>query len=141
MTSHTLFVCTTCAKTRAANPATHAATNAAAGSPSCQSGGQQLFDALTHLAQDWTLRDRFAIQPVECMFVCEKSCAISFSAPGKYTYLFGNLSLHDPLSAILDCASQYHQHPTGLLPYGSRPEPLKTTVLARIPPQPDQRIA
>ncbi|MCU0525607.1 MAG: DUF1636 domain-containing protein [Elainella sp. Prado103] len=131
MTSHTLFVCTTCAKVRAASGSTQP----------CKSGGQKLLEALNQLAQDWPLRDRFTIQPVECMFVCEKSCAISFSAPGKYTYLFGNLSLYDPLSAILDCASQYHHHPIGLLPYGSRPDPLKTTVLARIPPQPVAPIA
>lgn len=123
--SHTLFVCTTCAKVRAADASSH------------QSGGQQLFDQLSQLSQQWDLADRFSVQPVACMFVCEKFCAISFSAPGKYTYLFGNLSLHDSLTAILDCATNYYRHPEGLLPYGSRPEPLKTTVLARIPPHPE----
>lgn len=110
-----------------------------AGQTTPASGGQQLFEQLTQLAQQWELAGRFEVKSVSCMFVCEKSCAISFSAPGKYTYLFGNLGLHDPLPAILDCAASYYRHPEGLLPYGSRPEPLKTTVLARIPPYPEVR--
>lgn len=123
--NHTLFVCTTCAKTDEAN----------------LSGGQRLLAQLTELAQDWELAHQFSIQPVKCMFVCEKSCAISFTANGKYTYLFGHLNATDSASAILECADHYYRHPDGLLPYASRPEPLKTTVLARIPPQPASQSA
>ncbi len=135
--SHTLFVCTTCAKVCVNGVSSGQKSAGQTVAP--PSGGQQLFEQLTQLSQQWELADRFSIQPVACMFVCEKSCAISFSAPGKYTYLFGNLGLHDPLPAILDCAASYYRHPEGLLPYGSRPEPLKTTVLARIPPHPELR--
>jgi predicted metal-binding protein len=118
--NHTLFVCTTCAKVSEVDP----------------SGGQQLLEQLMQLAQTWELEPQFSIQPVKCMFVCEKSCAISLTANGKYTYLFGHLNARDSATAILDCAEHYYRHPDGLLPYSSRPEPLKTTVLARIPPQP-----
>lgn len=123
--THTLFVCTTCAKAHESSP----------------SGGQQLLSQLTKLAENWELEGQFSIQPVKCMFVCEKSCAISFTADGKYTYLFGHLNASDSAPAILECAQHYYQHPDGLLPYSSRPEPLKTTVLARIPPQPASQSA
>lgn len=124
-TAHTLFVCTTCAKVRAGQS-----------QQVPKSGGQQLLEQLTDLAKDWELRNQFSIQAVECMFVCEKSCAVSFTAAGKYTYLFGHLRNADSATAILECARSYYVNPDGSLPYASRPAALKTNVLARIPPQP-----
>jgi predicted metal-binding protein len=123
MSSHTLFVCTTCATLR---PNTQAPTE-----------GQRLLEHLTALAQDWDLQNQFAIQPVKCMFVCEKACAISFTAAGKYTYLFGHLHHTDSASAILDCARSYYTNPEGMLPYAARPESLRTNILTRIPPHAD----
>jgi predicted metal-binding protein len=121
MSTHTLFVCTTCATMRLGAQA--------------KSDGQRLLEQLTELAQGWELQEQFAIRAVKCMFVCEKSCAVSLAAAGKYTYLFGHLRDEDSAEAILDCARSYYAHPEGLLPYGVRPEALKTNVLARIPPQ------
>ncbi|MEH1787306.1 DUF1636 family protein [Nostoc sp.] len=39
-------------------------------------------------------------------------------------------------TAVLDCASQYHTKPDGLLPYALRPELLRAGAIARIPPMP-----
>ena len=73
------------------------------------------------------------------MSACNRSCAVSFAASGKYTYLFGDLPANEEISAaaVLECASQYYAKPDGLLPWSERPEPLKKGIVARIPPLPN----
>lgn len=124
---HILFICTSCSSVWKE------------GKRVGESGGEKLLKRLQQHHQDWDLQDEFAIQPVECMSACSRSCAISFAASGKYTYLFGDLSSDlSPLEigAVLECASKYYSHPQGLLPWAERPEPLKKGILARIPPLP-----
>lgn len=119
---HTLFVCTTCA------------TVWKDGKPQGTSGGEQLLENLNQLHQNWEFRDNFSIQEVTCMSACSHSCTVSFAAPGKYTYLFGDLPVQDSADAILKCAALYYTKPDGLLPWSERPEPLKKGILAKIPP-------
>jgi predicted metal-binding protein len=119
---HTLFVCTTCASVWQD------------GKRVGESGGQQLLQQLQALAQTWELQHKFSIQGVECMSACNHACAIALRGEEKLTYLFGNLAVDDSPSAILQCATQYYVNPDGLLPWSERPEPLKTGILAKIPP-------
>lgn len=119
---HILFVCKTCA------------TIWQDGKPQGKSGGQQLLENLKQLHQDWQLKDHFSIQEVSCMSACSNSCTISFVAPEKYTYLFGNLPPENSAEAVLECAAQYYAKPDGSLPWSERPEPLKKGILAKIPP-------
>ncbi|NEP14496.1 MAG: DUF1636 domain-containing protein [Symploca sp. SIO2C1] len=132
-TQHNLFVCTTCASTWKE------------GKRVGISGGQKLLEQLSHLHQDWDLRDEFLIQPVECMSACSHPCAVSFTAVGKYTYLFGDLAAAEETlpaisAAVLDCASLYHAKADGLLPWSERPKLLKKGILARIPPLPQLTV-
>src|SRR5919199_4460606 len=94
-TQHVLMVCKTCA------------TVYIEGKPQGKSGGQQLLEQLQELHSDWELRDDFQLQEVECMSACSRSCAVSFVAPGKYTYLFGDLPAQDSAAAVLECAKLY----------------------------------
>ncbi len=123
---HTLFVCTSCASVWKD------------GKTIGKSGGQQLLEQILQLYGDWNLKNEWQIQPVECMSACSHSCAISFVAFGKYTYLFGDLPYsEESLSAIaevLECADKYYTKPDGLLPWSERPAALKKGVVARIPP-------
>ncbi len=121
-TQHVLFVCKACATTYIE------------GKPQGQSGGQQLLEQLQKLHSDWELRDEFQLQEVECMSACSRSCAISFVAPGKYTYLFGDLPAEANVAAVLDCAKLYFTNPQGYLAWADRPKLLKNGILARIPP-------
>lgn len=127
---HTVFVCTTCASIWKD------------GKREGKSGGQVFLEQLSKLAQTWELRGRIQIQETECMSACSHSCTISFVAPGKYTYLFGDLPFSEEKSAVavLECASQYYAKPDGLLPWSERPEPLKKGVIARIPPLPPSAV-
>ena len=120
--SHILFVCKTCA------------TVWQDGKPQGISGGQKLLENLSELHQNWQLKDNFILQEVNCMSACSHSCTVSFAAPGKYTYLFGDLPSQDSASAILECASQYYGKPDGSLPWSERPELLKKGIIAKIPP-------
>lgn len=120
-TPHTLFVCKTCATIRIE------------GKPQGKSGGQQLLEHLQNLYSNWELKEEFILKEVDCMSACSRSCAVSFVAPGKYTYLFGDLPANESAEAILECASQYIQASDGYLPWSDRPKPLKNGILARIP--------
>ncbi len=79
--------------------------------------------------------DPVSILPVECLSVCKRPCTIGFSAPGKWTYVYGDFA-PDERSAdtILDAAALYAAAPDGLIPWKQRPEGLKKGVVARIPP-------
>ncbi len=130
---HCLFVCTTCGS-KWEN-----------GQRVGTSEGERLLQELQTLHRTWNLATEFPIQAVGCMSACSRrqspseggSCAISFAADGKHTYLFGDIPVMDvdvPVSNILDCAEKYYQHPTGVLPWAERPAPLKQGILAKIPP-------
>jgi predicted metal-binding protein len=128
---HALFVCTNCGSSHEAKQ------------DGVKSDGERLLEKLQRLSADWALQDNFAIQPVECMGVCDQACAIAFVSPHKQTYLFGSLpadaaSVAATATAVLTCAGQYHAKPDGLLPYAKRPELLRAGAIARIPPMPTQ---
>jgi predicted metal-binding protein len=130
---HCLFVCTTCGS------------KWEDGRRIGTSEGERLLAKLEQLHQDWELAAEFPVRAVGCMSACSRSCAISFAAAGKHTYLFGDIAiplpggsanddLNAPVSNILDCAKKYYQHPAGLLPWAERPAPLKQGIIAKIPP-------
>jgi predicted metal-binding protein len=95
--------------------------------------GARLYAALCSAAQ--RRADAVAIRPVECLSVCKRPCTIGFSAPGKWTYVYGDFA-PDAGSAelILDAAALYAAAPDGLIPWRQRPDALKKGVVARIPP-------
>ncbi len=119
---HVLFVCTSCARDKQSN----------------ESKGEKLFEQFQlHQSESSNL----SIQPVKCMGVCDRSCAIALVAPHKFTYLFGNLPSDDVqidgiVSTVLDCAKQYCIAAEGVLPYRERPQLLRDTIIAKIPPLP-----
>ncbi|MCG9890443.1 MAG: DUF1636 domain-containing protein [Thermosynechococcaceae cyanobacterium MS004] len=123
--THTLFVCTACASCQD-------------GQRLEESGGQRLLKSIGQLHQDWPLQDQFQIQPVKCMGVCHRECAIALACMGKFTYIFGDLQGHEaPLetaAAVLHYASQYHDRQNGVVAFGDRDPRFKTGSVARIPP-------
>ena len=118
---HNLFVCTTCGG------------KWEDGKRVGESKGEQLLKQLQEFAEDSELQNQFSIQGVECMSACSHSCVVAFAAPGKSTYLFGDLPVDNSTFAILECASLYYAKADGLLPWSERPEPLKKGILAKIP--------
>lgn len=71
--------------------------------------------------------------PVECLSACSQGCAVALSAPGKWSYVYGQMGLEDA-AAILDGAARYAASTDGLVPWRERPEIFRKRSLARIPP-------
>jgi predicted metal-binding protein len=125
--THRLLVCTTCASTWEN------------GKKVGVSGGETLLKELSQSHQDWAKRSQFEIRAVSCMSACSHACVVTFASEGKYSYLFGNLptdaeNMPITISAILSCAEKYSDRDDGMLAWKDRPEPLKSGVIARLPP-------
>jgi len=76
--------------------------------------------------------------PVECLSGCKRSCTVALSAPGKWSYVIADLDPARHAPDILNFAAQYAAHPDGVPAWRERPEIVKRSVLARIPPLPRQ---
>ena len=111
-----LLVCMTCRGGRPAEPD---------GAPE----GLQLHDALASGA----LPEGVALRPVECLSNCSRGCSIALRAPGRWTYVYGNLSAADA-EVVRDGAARYRATADGLVPWRQRPEHFRKNCIARIPP-------
>lgn len=83
----------------------------------------------------------FDVVPVECLSVCKRPCTVSFAAPGKWTYVYGDLDPATAAATIVAGAELYAKTPDGLIPWRERPDALKKGVVARIPPLMLEKIA
>ena len=99
-------------------------------------GGARLAQAF--LSQSGTTRWHrgFELRGVQCMSQCKRSCIVSLSARGRFSYIFGDL---DPaerghIEALRDLMPLYLAAPEGFLPREERPEPLRARILGRLPP-------
>ena len=117
----TLYVCVTCR---------------AEGEPALpmeERAGRRLFGALQAEFGD----DRsVSLVPVECLSVCKRPCTVSFAAPGKWTYVYGDLPADTAASILAEAARLYGAAADGLIPWKQRPDAIKRGVVARIPPAP-----
>ena len=110
----TILVCTTCR----------------AGEEAGERPGKLLFDALEARLGD----EPIALRPVECLSVCKRPCTVALAAPGKWTYVVGDLSIDANLEDILDAARRYGASSDGIVPWRERPLPFRKGVISRTPP-------
>jgi predicted metal-binding protein len=113
----TVYVCTTCRRE--------------GDDPAAPRAGAVLAAALAN--ENLAAGSPFTIIPVECLSVCKRPITVGFSAPAKWTYVYGDFP-PDAAPAILAAAAQFTAAPDGLIPWRERPEALKRGVVARIPP-------
>ena len=93
--------------------------------------GEGLFSALRErLRYDVGI----ALRPIECLSVCKRPCTVALAAPGKWTYVVGDLSREDNLEDIVTAARRYAAAPDGLVPWRERPIPFRKGVISRTPP-------
>ena len=74
--------------------------------------------------------------PVDCLSVCKRPCTVGYAAPGKWTYVYGDMPDAGFADVILAGAKLYAAAPDGIIPWKQRPDTLKKSVVARIPPLP-----
>lgn len=93
--------------------------------------GALLFDAVQALPVPPSVR----VRGMACLSSCGRACSVAFQAPGKHTYLFGDL-VPDAQTAehVLVCAGMHAAAPDGNLLRNQRPERLRSGILARLPP-------
>jgi predicted metal-binding protein len=91
-------------------------------------------DGATLLEQVKTQHQSNAIkvQPVACLWDCDRACVVAFSAPNKPTYLFSTIST-ECASDLIEFAEKYTQSKTGNIPHQQFPEQLKEVAIAKVP--------
>jgi predicted metal-binding protein len=86
------------------------------------------------------LRERLAVEPdivlrgVECLSVCKRPCTVALAAPGKWTYVVGDLTRESHLEDIVAAARRYATSPEGIVPWRERPLAFRKGVISRTPP-------
>ena len=98
--------------------------------PEAPRAGARLAEALAAATAD---DPAIEIRPVECLSVCRRPVTVGLTAPGKWTYLYGDFP-PDDADGLLAAARLYATAPDGLLPWKDRPTALKKGVVARLPP-------
>ncbi|WP_289295144.1 DUF1636 domain-containing protein [uncultured Reyranella sp.] len=119
MTASTLYVCTTC----------RSSTDGATVDPT--RAGARLLSAVQGVADDYPVS---RIVGVECLSNCSRGCTIAVGAPGKWTYVIGNLDAEQHAPDVLAFARQHSAHETGVTVWRDRPEHIRKNTIARVPP-------
>jgi predicted metal-binding protein len=92
--------------------------------------GPALYDALsTRMAGE-----PIELRAVECLSVCKRPCTVALAAPGKWTYVVGDLVSGQHLEDIVTAARRYAATADGLVPWRERPLPFRKGVISRTPP-------
>lgn len=74
------------------------------------------------------------LQSVDCLAVCKRPATISFVAPGKWTYVIGDIDVETHVDDVIAAARAYAESETGVVAWKQRPMFFRKGVIARIPP-------
>lgn len=83
--------------------------------------------------------DDFSVAGVTCMAGCGHPLTVAFTAPGKASYLFGDINAECDAADLIAFARLYRSLPDGWCNEGQRPPGLAGKTLARIPADPPRR--
>lgn len=111
-----LHICTTC---RAGRPLAEGETPP----------GEHFYDRVAALAGEGSA---VRVLPVVCLSLCQQGCAAAISAPGKWGYLLGGLTLAEAAD-LLAYGALYAASKTGTVMPSKRPASLEAMVRARFP--------
>jgi predicted metal-binding protein len=97
--------------------------------------GRRLHDALAEAQRRQHGAPRFRIAEVECLSNCDHGCSAALTGPGRWSYIYGDLS-EASVDDLLLGASRYAATEDGLVPWRERPTIFRKGVIARVPPSP-----
>ncbi len=90
-----------------------------------------------------TLRERLAqrglsiqAEPVECLAVCKRPATVALAAPGKWTYVLGDIRLETGVDELIDSALRFAESANGVVAWKDRPACFRKGVVSRTPPLP-----
>jgi predicted metal-binding protein len=95
--------------------------------------GQTLFETLQRRLP-FAPNANVALRSVECLSVCKRPCTVALSAPGKWTYVVGDLDDEANADDIVEAALKFAATPDGLIPWRERPKSFRKGVVSRTPP-------
>ncbi len=92
--------------------------------------GRRLFDAVMarHAGAEGVV-----VRPVACLSNCNRACTAVFGAPGKVSYVYGDLTPNDSAD-VLRFAALYGRSADGITPWSERPERVRKGLVARVVP-------
>ena len=97
--------------------------------------GAALLDAVQTAWFDLDPGAPIAVRGVACMSGCSRACTVALQAPGKHSYLFGDLRTDaETALQVLACARLHAQSDDGSLARNDRPERLRSGILTKLPP-------
>ena len=82
-----------------------------------------------------------ALEAVECLSVCKRPCTVALTAPGRWTYIYGDLDPESEAAALIAFARRYGETHDGIVPWKERPAAFRKGVVARLPPLPARQPA
>lgn len=75
------------------------------------------------------------LRGIACLSGCGRACTMALQAPGKHTYVFGDLQADAETAVqVLACAVLHQQSEDGSLPHNARPSRLRKGILVKLPP-------
>ena len=77
--------------------------------------------------------NKFIIQEVGCLWMCERACVAALSLGDGFTYLFTDLPAKESPEALLEVAELCLNNQGKSIPYKKFPQVLKSSNIARIP--------
>ena len=102
--------------------------------PKSERPGFLLYQELKKSIEKSNLKKLISLREADCLSLCPRPCGVAMSAPGSWTYLFGDQNSAQTAGEILDCALIYIDAPKGHMPRDKRPASLKSAILGRVPP-------
>lgn len=115
-TAMTIFVCESCK----------------AGQDGASRPGLRLIEILSARLEDDGID--IVLQAVDCLAVCKRPATISFVAPGKWTYVIGDVDVDAHVDDVIAAARAYAESETGVVAWKQRPIFFRKGVIARVPP-------
>ena len=79
------------------------------------------------------LPDGVRMTETECLSNCDRGCSVALRGPGRWTFVYGNLT-EDDAATVVHGATLYASVADGLVPWRERSEHFKRNCIARIPP-------
>ena len=119
MTQATVYVCTTCRR------------RTGEGEGDFDQPGRALAERVTNLlAADAGIE----VVPVECLSVCKRPCTVALAAPGKWSYVVGDLDNEAHPEDVATAARAFAASADGIVPWRERPQTFRKGVISRVPP-------
>lgn len=120
-----LLICVSCWRGGVAPP----------GFESMETDGRKLYERTKALAESMGDAMPARVVPNLCFANCERGCSAGIAAPGKWSYLMGDLG-PEHAEDLLAYAATYGSAKAGVVLPSKRPASLEKTVIARFPAAP-----